>query len=189
MSNLKLLRYPEPALRKQAEKVSQFDENLKSTLKSLFEVLYKAHGWGLAAPQVGLASQIVVMDISPDQNQPMHYINPTILSSEGEVESEEDDLSFPGAYVTIKRARKIELQYQDIEGNTHVETLEGLLACCLQHLVDSINAKLFIDHLSTLKRTRFLDKYKKMKFNVGHHHHHHDHENGHVHGPNCNHDH
>ncbi|MBS0287425.1 MAG: peptide deformylase [Proteobacteria bacterium] len=163
MTLARVLRYPHQDLRKMAQPVIQFDDSLKDTLANLFEVLYAHHGWGLAATQVGIMSQIVVMDISPDQNQPMYFINPKIVAEEGEVESEEDNLSFPGVYIKIKRAKKIELQFQDESGNPQTQIFEGLLSCCIQQKVDSLNGKLFIDHLSALKRTRLLAKYNKMK--------------------------
>ncbi len=180
MTLMRILRYPHQDLRKAALPVTQFDESLRQTIARLFDVLYAAHGWGLAATQVGLDAQIIVMDISPDQNQPMIFINPTIVSKSGEVESEEDNLSFPGMFIKIKRAKKIELEYVDEAGKPQTQIFEGLLACCLAQKVDSLNGKLFIDHLSELKRTRLLAKYNKMKQH-GHHHH--------VHGPGCNHDH
>lgn len=181
MTTLQILRYPNPSLRKQAQAVSDFDQNLKDTVNKLFEALYAANGWGLAANQAGVLSQIIVMDISPDQNQPMIFINPKIVKKEGEVESEEDNLSFPGMFIKIKRAKKIELEYVDESGKPQTQIFEGLLACCLAQKVDSLNGKLFIDHLSELKRTRLLAKYNKMKHQVANHHH--------VHGPGCNHEH
>ncbi len=185
MSELKIRRYPHPDLKNKAQPITTFDEHLQQTIGALFGALYSAHGWGLAATQVGLLSQIIVIDISPDQNQPMIFINPKIISRTGEVESEEDNLSFPGVYIRVKRALKIELEYCDEKGNVKTEGFEGLLACCLQQKVDSLQGKLLIDNLSELKRTRFLAKYNKMKAS-GHHH---SHDHGHVHGPGCNHDH
>lgn len=181
MTLMRILRYPNKDLRKAALPVAAFDESLKQIIQELFDVLYAANGWGLAANQVGVLSQIIVMDISPDQNQPMVFINPKILSKSGEVESEEDNLSFPGMFIKLKRAKKIELQYCDENGKSQTQIFEGLLACCLAQKVDSLNGKLFIDHLSELKRTRLLAKYNKMKYQPVSH--------DHVHGPGCSHDH
>ncbi len=182
MSALNILRYPNPQLRKQAAPVETFDEDLNQTIKLLFETLYAVNGWGLAASQLSISSRIFVMDISPDQNQPACFINPEIIAREGEVESEEDSLSFPGVFIKLKRARKIQVRFQDESGKTQEQTFEGLLACCIAHQIDYLDGKLFIDHLSNLKRTRLLDKYNKMK-----HTHHHPHD--HVHGPGCDHHH
>jgi peptide deformylase len=146
----------------------------------MFKTLYAANGWGLAATQVGLSSRIFVMDISPDQNQPTCFINPEIIEKQGNVESEEDCLSFPGVYIKIPRAKQITLQYQNENGEVLTQNFEGLLACCLQHGVDSLNGVLFIDHLSKLKRDRLMKKYDKLKAS---------HQAGHVHGPDCDHHH
>ncbi len=184
MSALTILRYPNQQLRKQAALVETFDDSLKQTIKQLFETLYAVNGWGLAASQISIPLRIFVLDISPDQNQPTCFINPEIITREGEVESEEDSLSFPGVSIVLKRAKKIEVRFQDEDGQYQEQTFEGLLACCIAHQIDYLDGKLFIDHLSNLKRTRLLEKYKKMKPSHAHHH-----ANDHVHGPGCDHHH
>ena len=163
MAVLNILQYPHKALRSKGGRSVVVDERVQGEVKQLFDTLYAANGWGLTSTQVGLASRIFVMDISPDQNQPTCFINPEILSKQGKVESEEDCLSFPGVYIKIPRARQIQLQYQNEQGEVQTQTFEGLLACCIQHGVDNLNGVLFIDHLSNLKRTRLMKKYDKLK--------------------------
>lgn len=180
MTVLNILSYPSKALRNKVVSSTSIDEKILEDVKLMFETLYAANGWGLASTQVGLTSRIFVMDISPDQNQPTCFINPEIIERKGSVESEEDCLSFPGVYIKIPRAKQIQLQYQNEKGEVETQTFEGLLACCIQHGVDSLNGVLFIDHLSKLKRDRLMKKFDKLKAS---------HHSGHVHGPDCDHHH
>jgi peptide deformylase len=177
MTALKILHYPHKGLRTALPHIRAFDEALTQTIAQMFDALYAANGWGLAANQVGISSRLFVMDISPDQNQPECFINPEIVEKHGQVESEEDCLSFPGLFIKIPRARQIQLQYQDKNANQVSQTFEGLLACVIQHEVDHLNGVLFIDHLSNLKRTRLMKKYDPSKMaqacghGCGHDHH------------------
>lgn len=187
MTALKILRYPHKDLRKTALEVSSFDEKLAQTIQDMVTKMYLVRGWGLAATQIGILSRFFVMDISSEQNQPLCCVNPQIIASEGQIESEEDCLSLPGLYLTIVRAKQITLQYQDVNGNQHTQTFEGLSACCIQHEIDHLNGKLIIDHLSNLKRTRLMKKYEKMKMqshcgdSACGHDHSHDHMHDHDH--------
>ncbi|MBS0288721.1 MAG: peptide deformylase [Proteobacteria bacterium] len=167
MNLLKPLRYPNPQLRQKAV-LTPCDETLRSTIDQLFDTLYALHSWALAAPQVGISSRIFVMDLSQEQNQPQCFINPEIINKEGEILFEEDCMNFPGLIITVARAQKIQLRYQDENGNTQLQLFDGLSSGCLQKGVDALNGVLFIDHLSSLKRTRALAKYQKMK-HVHHH--------------------
>jgi peptide deformylase len=178
---LKIHYYPHKDLKQKLPEVSDINAQVLAEVQQLFTTLYGLGGWGLAANQVGLTSKIFVLDISEEQNRPMCFINPEIISQESEVESEEDCLSFPGIYIKISRARSIVLSYQDEQGVAHSQTFEGLMACCLQHGVDMLNGIHFIDHLSKLKRDRAMKKYEQVKaqylaqacgHGCGHDHHH-----------------
>lgn len=163
MSTLKIIHYPHKDLRKTATQITTFDDSLHLLIKQLFDTMYAVHGWGLAAPQVGSLLRLFVMDISPQQNQPLCLINPEILEKEGEVQSEEDSLSFPGVYIKIPRASQIKVKYQDEGGTQQITKVHGLAATGIQQGVDLLNGILFIDHLSNLKRTRLLKKFDKLK--------------------------
>lgn len=189
MAALKILRYPHKDLRKTALEMTSFDENLSQLIQDMVAKMYSVKGWGLAATQIGILSRFFVMDISREQNQPLCCINPKIIATSGQIESEEDCLSLPGLYLTIVRAKQITLQYQDEKGQEHTQTFEGLAACCIQHEIDHLDGKLMIDHLSNLKRSRLMKKYEKMKMqshcgdsSCGHDHSHdHSHDHDHVH--------
>ncbi|MFI4937364.1 MAG: peptide deformylase [Candidatus Berkiellales bacterium] len=163
MSTLKVLVYPHKGLREVAPIVTSFDKNLQQTVEQLFDTMYAGQGCGLAATQVGILSRIFVMDISDDQNQPQCFINPVITAKEGEVESAEGCLSFPGIFGYVKRAKQVTMQYQNEHGETLTLTADGLAAHCIQHESDHLNGILFIDYLSKLKRTLLLKKMEKLQ--------------------------
>lgn len=161
MAVLPILHYPDPRLRKPAAPVTQFGTALQRVVSDMFETMYKAPGIGLAAPQVNLAQRIVVIDISRECNEPRTFINPEILERQGKDVMEEGCLSVPDTYETVERASWIKVRAQDVDGQFFELTCEGLLAVCVQHELDHLDGKLFVDRLSTLKRSRIRRKFEK----------------------------
>ncbi len=161
MAILDILKFPDPRLRNRAKPVSEVDENVRKLAADMLETMYDAPGIGLAAIQVGVALQVVVIDISEDRDDPLVLINPEILEAEGEEEMEEGCLSVPGFYDTVKRAEKVKLRAMDLEGREFTRDLDGLLAVCVQHEIDHLHGKLFVDYLSRLKRERIRKKLEK----------------------------
>ncbi len=156
-----ILEFPDPRLRTRAQPVTRFDADLQQVIDDMLETMYAAPGIGLAATQVDVHQRLVVIDISADRNDPLILINPQILSREGEVETEEGCLSVPGYYDEVKRASKIRVRAQDRDGNVYERDCEELLAVCVQHEMDHIDGKLFVDYLSNLKRERIRKKLEK----------------------------
>jgi peptide deformylase len=141
-----------------------FDAALKRQIADMLETMYAAPGIGLAATQVDWHYRLIVIDVSEDQKQPQVFINPQILEREGEAAGEEGCLSVPGIFDDVKRAQKIRARAQDADGRTHEFGLEGMLAVCLQHEMDHLEGRLFVDYLSELKRQRIrkrLDKERR----------------------------
>ena len=163
MAKLSILEYPDPRLRQAAKPVARVDEDVRRFAGDMVEAMYDARGIGLAAVQVGDSRRVVVIDISEERNQPRVLINPEILERSGEVESEEGCLSIPGVYDRIRRAERIRYRALDQEGNPFEEEADGLLAVCIQHEVDHLDGRLFIDYLSELKRSRIRKKLKKQR--------------------------
>ncbi|WP_456372166.1 peptide deformylase [Thiolapillus sp.] len=161
MAILDILKFPDPRLRNRAKPVQEVDESVRKLADDMLETMYDAPGIGLAATQVGVARQVIVIDISEERDDPLVLINPQILQSEGEEEMEEGCLSVPGFYDTVKRAEKVRLKALDREGNELVRDLDGLLAVCVQHEIDHLHGKLFVDYLSRLKRERIRKKLEK----------------------------
>ena len=153
---LKILIFPDPRLRKVAEKVSKFDKSLQNLADDMLYTMYEAKGIGLAATQVDHHIRLVVMDISDDRNEPCVFVNPSykILKNHNLLEFEEGCLSIPGFNETISRPDKIELKWQDINGREHIDEPEGLLTVCIQHEIDHLEGKLMVDYVSALKRDR-----------------------------------
>ena len=160
---LKILIFPDPRLRKVAEKVLKFDKSLKSLADDMLLTMYDANGIGLAATQVDQHVRLVVMDLSDDRNEPRIFVNPSykVLQNHNLFEFEEGCLSIPGFNETISRPDKIELKWQDINGNEHNEEPEGLLTVCIQHEIDHLEGKLMVDYVSALKRDRIRSKLLK----------------------------
>ena len=127
------------------------------------ETMYSANGIGLAATQVNVHKRLLVLDVSENQDQPRVYINPEIVSSSGEQDHEEGCLSVPGIYASVKRAENITVKAQDVDGNTFEEQLEGLHAVCIQHEMDHLIGRLFVDYLSPLKRNMVRKKLEKQR--------------------------
>ncbi|MDX2427769.1 MAG: peptide deformylase [Xanthomonadales bacterium] len=163
MSILNILEFPDPRLTTVAVDVESFDEALKKLVQDMTETMYSARGIGLAATQVNVHKRLLVLDISENQDQPCVYINPQILSSSGEQEYEEGCLSVPGIYANLKRAEIILIRAHDSDGNVFEEQLEGLHSVCVQHEMDHLIGRLFVDYLSPLKRNMVKKKLEKQR--------------------------
>ena len=161
MALLEILRFPDPRLRNVAKPVATVDDAVRQLIDNMFETMYAAPGIGLAATQVNVDKRIVVIDISEDKNQPLCLINPEILEKRGEEEMEEGCLSVPGVFEVVHRADSIHMQALDRDGKSVEMDVEGLLAVCIQHEIDHLDGKLFVDYLSALKRTRIRKKLEK----------------------------
>ncbi len=161
MAILEVLRFPDSRLRNLAEPVEIFDAALAALVDDMFATMYEAPGIGLAAIQVDVQQRVVVIDTTEDRSNPICLINPEILEQEGEERSEEGCLSVPGIYELVKRATKIKLKAQDLEGDLFELEAEGLLAICIQHEIDHLDGKLFVDYISGLKRRRIRKRLEK----------------------------
>jgi len=160
---LEVLYFPDNRLRKKAVPFETVDENCRALAGDMLETMYDGHGIGLAATQVNIQKRLVVIDLSPEKNEPIYLINPEILSSEGTEESREGCLSVPEYYDFVTRAERITYSYQDLEGEFIESETDGLLAICIQHEIDHLNGKLFIDYLSPMKRQRLRKKLEKQE--------------------------
>jgi len=161
MAILEILRYPDSRLRNKAKPVEQVDAETKQLIDDMFETMYEAPGIGLAATQVNSIKRLLVMDVSEQHDDPLCLINPEIVFKEGEEKEEEGCLSVPGVSESVKRATRIQVKALDRDGNPIELDLEGLPAVCIQHEIDHLDGKLFIDYLSSLKRTRIRKKMEK----------------------------
>jgi peptide deformylase len=161
MALRQILEYPDPRLRTRAEPVTAFDAELGQLVDDLFETMYAAPGIGLAASQVNVHRQVIVIDLSKDGNQPQVYINPRILTRDGVGVMEEGCLSVPNIFDEVERAERVRVRAQDREGRVFERELEGLPAVCLQHELDHLEGRLFVDYLSNLKRDRIRKKLDK----------------------------
>ena len=163
MALLNILHFPDPRLRTKAVEVTAFDESLKTLLSDMLETMYEAPGIGLAATQVDKHIRLLVMDVSEDKNEPQVFINPQILSAEGSEEMDEGCLSVPGYYETVSRAEKVHVRAQDKNGDFFEVHADDLEAVCVQHEMDHLDGKLFVDYISSLKRDRIRKKLEKLK--------------------------
>ena len=161
MSLLKILEYPDKRLRTKAKVVTDFGAELQTQIDDMFETMYAAPGIGLAATQVDLHKQIFVLDVSDDKDKPLVFINPEIIELRGVEQMEEGCLSFPGIYATVERADAITVKAFDRNGNIFELDADELFAVCIQHELDHLQGKLFVDYLSTLKRQRIRKKLLK----------------------------
>ena len=161
MSLRTILEFPDPRLRARALPVTRFDAELGQLIDDMFETMYAAPGIGLAAPQVDVQLRLLVIDLSEERNQPIVLINPEILSREGVAVTEEGCLSVPGIFDEVQRAAKIRVRAQDRNGEAFERDYEGTMAVCVQHEMDHIDGKLFVDYLSDLKRQRIRKKLEK----------------------------
>ena len=158
MARLPILEYPDPRLRIRAEPVTKFDTDLKTLVADMFETMYAAPGIGLAATQVDVHKRILVCDVGVESKQPLCLINPEILRAEGKTNAEEGCLSVPEFYDFIDRAATIRVRAFDPDGKQFELDAEGMLAVCIQHEMDHLEGKLFVDYLSELKRERLKKK-------------------------------
>jgi peptide deformylase len=161
MALLQILEFPDPRLRIRAQPVTQVDASLRELVDDMFETMYAAPGIGLAATQVNVAKRLLVLDISEKRDQPLVLINPDVVAREGVEETEEGCLSVPGVYDKVTRAEKIRVRALDRDGKPLDFAADGLLAVCIQHEIDHLDGKLFVDYLSELKRTRIRKKLEK----------------------------
>ena len=159
MSDLKILLFPDPKLRKVAKKIDKFDKSLEMLSENMLKTMYEAEGIGLAATQVDIHIRLVVMDLSEERNEPRVFVNPeyTILDK-SPFTYEEGCLSIPGFNEEISRPSKILLKWQDLQGNFHEEEPDGIFTVCAQHEIDHLDGKLFVDYLSPIKRDRIRKK-------------------------------
>lgn len=163
MAKLEVLYFPDPRLRKKALAIDTIDANIRSIAEDMLETMYTEGGIGLAATQVDIQQRIVVIDISEDRNDPVVLINPDIIACDGIEQMQEGCLSVPGYYDDVERAERITYSYQTLDGETVEKECDGLLAVCIQHEIDHLDGKLFIDYLSPLKRQRLLKKIEKQE--------------------------
>jgi peptide deformylase len=161
MALLSVLEFPDPRLRTRAKPVEEFDSALKQLVANMLETMYTAPGIGLAATQVNVHKQLIVMDVGGETREPQVYINPEILSRDGVEVSEEGCLSVPNVFEEVERAARVRVRARDADGQSFERDLEGLAAVCLQHEMDHLAGKLFVDYLSVLKRERIRRKLEK----------------------------
>jgi peptide deformylase len=162
MAIRKILIFPDPRLRQQSKPVTEFDAELKALVSDMAETMYEAPGIGLAAVQVNVTKRIVVMDLSETKDDLKVFVNPVITDlEEGIIEMEEGCLSVPGIYALVERSEKVRINAQDVEGNPFEIDADALLSICIQHEVDHLNGKVFVDYLSRLKQIRVRKKLKK----------------------------
>jgi peptide deformylase len=163
MPKLEVLHFPDPRLRKKAVPIEVIDSNIKTIAEDMLETMYAEVGIGLAAIQVNIQKRIIVIDVSENRDQPRVLINPIVLASEGIEQMQEGCLSVPGYYDDVERAEKISYSYLNLDGELVEAEADGLLAVCIQHEIDHLDGKLFIDYLSPLKRQRLLKKLDKLE--------------------------
>ena len=163
MAILEIIEFPDPRLRTVAAPVTTFDLALKQFVANLFDTMYEANGVGLAATQVNVHQRVLVADMSEGRSEPLALINAQILERHGSQVYQEGCLSFPGIYADVTRALKIKVRANDADGNTFDMEAEGPLAVCIQHEMDHLAGKVFVDHLSALKRNLLLKRLEKQR--------------------------
>lgn len=162
MAVLEILEFPDPRLRTEARPVTEVNDTIRTLIDDMFETMYEAPGIGLAASQVDVHQRVIVIDVTEDHSDPLVFINPEIRVLDPELgEYDEGCLSVPGFYETVNRPRQVEVTALDRNGERFTRVLDGLLAICLQHEIDHLNGKLFVDYLSPLKRQRIRKKLEK----------------------------
>ena len=163
MATLEILHFPDPRLRTRATLVAVVDDQLRTLVDDMLETMYAAPGIGLAATQVNVHKRLLVIDLSKEQDQPLVLINPEIVDKQGVEEMEEGCLSVPGVYERVERADRIRVRAMDRQGQAFELDADGLLAVCIQHEIDHLDGKLFVDYLSQLKRQRIRKKLEKQR--------------------------
>ena len=161
MAILNILEFPDPRLRKKAAPIQVVDDHLRQLIDDMFETMYEAPGIGLAATQVDVHKRLLVTDVSPDKSEPMVLINPELLQKDGVAITEEGCLSVPGYYEEVERAEHVRVRYLDRNGETCEQDMDGLLAVCVQHELDHLQGKLFVDYLSEARRQRIRKRLEK----------------------------
>ncbi len=163
MALLNILHFPDQRLRTVAAPVAEVSDEIRTLIDNMFETMYEAPGIGLAATQVNVHQRIVVIDVSEDKSEPLTFINPEIIASSGEEEMDEGCLSVPGIYETVRRADRVTVRALNRAGETFELEADGLLAVCIQHEIDHLDGKLFVDYLSKLKQNRIEKKLLKQQ--------------------------
>ena len=163
MARLPIIEFPDPRLRTVARPVAEVDTRIRQLIDDMFETMYEAPGIGLAATQVDVHERLLVLDVSEDKGDPMVFINPEVLEAEGSQVYQEGCLSVPGIYADVKRAEKIRVRALDRDGQPFELSAEGLLAVCIQHEMDHLAGKVFVDYLSPLKRELVRKKLAKQR--------------------------
>lgn len=161
MALLPILRYPDPRLHKIAAPVERVDETIRKLIADMAETMYEAPGIGLAATQVDVHKRVVVIDVSEDKSKLLAFINPEILERSGEQVCEEGCLSVPGIYEKVTRSERVKVRALDAQGEPFTLEVDGLLAVCIQHEIDHLDGKVFVEHLSQLKQSRIKAKLAK----------------------------
>ena len=161
MAKLTILEFPDPRLRKKAVPVEVVDDELRALIDDMFETMYAAPGIGLAATQVDVHKRLLIADVSSDKTDPQVFINPVVVEKDGVTVTEEGCLSVPGYFEEVERAEHIKVRYLGRDGNEREEEFEGLLAVCVQHEIDHLEGKLFVDYLSEAKRQRIRKRLEK----------------------------
>ena len=162
MALLPILHYPDPRLHKIASPVARVDDRIRKLINDMAQTMYAAPGIGLAATQVDIHERVVIIDISETRDELHAFINPVILEKRGDAETEEGCLSVPGVYDTVRRAEWVKVQALNQQGEPFTLEAEGLLAVCIQHEIDHLDGKVFVDYLSRLKQQRIASKMKKI---------------------------
>lgn len=161
MALLPILRFPDPRLHKVASPVGKIDEKIQRLSQDMAETMYEAPGVGLAATQVNVHQRLIVIDVSEDKDQLLVLINPEIIEKDGLQVHEEGCLSVPGIYEKVERAETLVVRFLDLQGEAQQLSADGLLAVCIQHEIDHLNGKVFVEHLSQLKQSRIKAKLAK----------------------------
>jgi len=163
MALLHILRYPDPRLHKMAEKVDRVDDRIRKLIKDMAETMYAAPGIGLAATQADVHQRVIVIDVSETRDELRVFVNPERVAISGEAEWEEGCLSVPGVFEKVQRAGKITVRALGADGEPYTLEAEGLLAVCIQHEMDHLEGKVFVEYLSRLKQQRILARIKKQE--------------------------
>ena len=161
MAKLTILEYPDPRLRTRAAPVAVFDQALGQLAEDMLETMYNAKGVGLAATQVNVHKRMLVTDVSEERNSPLVLCNPRLVEAVDKSVNQEGCLSVPGVFEDVERARRVRIEFQDVTGARRELESEGLLGVCIQHEIDHLEGKLFVDYLSELKRERIRKKLEK----------------------------
>jgi len=164
MAILRILHYPDPVLAKKAEPITEINDDIRRLAADMAETMYAAPGVGLAAPQIGISQRLIVLDCAGKDDPPhlIKAVNPEIIDAEGECFDEEGCLSVPGFFTRVKRKSGVRVRFLDLDGKAVEMEAEGLLAVAFQHEIDHLDGILFVDHLSSLKKSMFKKKYQKI---------------------------